>query len=82
MFAAIIALACGIGILGTLAMVGYIIADVFLTDVYLALKGYYLDRCEERLEDKHEVQVLLMPYISWSDTVAHGAKHTHAPTQE
>jgi hypothetical protein len=52
------------------------LASELLHDYVEVGKYLYRKGCESRLEKQNRARFLLMPYVSWSDTVA----HTHTPT--
>jgi hypothetical protein len=56
---------------GVLAWVGVAFGMVVL--VTRGVRDLYIAQCERKLARNWQARNLLMPYISWSDTVAHNA---------
>lgn len=75
MLATIALIACAVPIVIVGGMAVYVAVDVLVLDLIRGVRDAYMDMCERKLERNRQAQNLLMPYISWSDTVAHA--HTH-----
>lgn len=71
----LVVLVCGGPILIALGMALWVAFDVLVLDLLRGGRDIYLALCEAKLERNRQAQNLLLPYVSWSDTVAH--THTH-----
>lgn len=76
MLATLALIACAVPVLIVGGMAVYVAFDVLVCDMLRGFRDLYLERCEERLQERDSAHLLLMPYISWSDTVAHSHTHT------